>query len=340
ALDVYLRILVAQHRAHHTDSSAATQLTDFDGHIGEHAQALAAADMDGGFQGRVTSHADFIREHRLVRHLLSPAPDHHHRLPSLFLIHPRPRAHLLLLPPLRHYHQAPYEFIPQVLFLASLFGYLSLLIIVKWVTASQADLYHVMIYMFLNPTEPLGENELFWGQGTLQIVLLLIALISVPWMLFPKPLILRAEHIKKRQGRAYAALNSDNELYEMEALHPGEEGQLHHHHHEEEFDFGEVMVHQMIHTIEFVLGAVSNTASYLRLWALSLAHAELSAVFFERVLLPAFESGNIIFIIIGFFVFASATVGVLLLMETLSAFLHALRLHWVEFMNKFYTGDG
>ncbi|CAI5499127.1 unnamed protein product [Closterium sp. Naga37s-1] len=182
-----------------------------------------------------------------------------------------------------------YEFIPQVLFLASLFGYLSLLIIVKWVTASQADLYHVMIYMFLNPTEPLGENELFWGQGTLQIVLLLIALISVPWMLFPKPLILRAEHIKKRQGRAYAALNSDNELYEMEALHPGEEGQLHHHQHEEEFDFGEVMVHQMIHTIEFVLGAVSNTASYLRLWALSLAHAELSAVFFERVLLPAFE---------------------------------------------------
>ncbi|XP_011092832.1 V-type proton ATPase subunit a3 [Sesamum indicum] len=224
-----------------------------------------------------------------------------------------------------------FQFIPQIIFLNSLFGYLSVLIIIKWCTGSQADLYHVMIYMFLSPTDELGENQLFPGQKTAQLVLLLLALVSVPWMLLPKPFLLKLQH-SRQQGDSYAPLPDAEESLRSAANHDS--------HSHEEFEFSEVFVHQLIHTIEFVLGAVSNTASYLRLWALSLAHSELSVVFYEKVLLLAWGYNNVVILIVGIIVFICATVGVLLVMETLSAFLHALRLHWVEFQNKFYEGDG
>merc|ERR1711975_28397 len=110
---------------------------------------------------------------------------------------------------------------------------------------------------------------------------------------------------------------------------------------EEEFDFGEEMVHQIIHTIEFVLGSVSNTASYLRLWALSLAHAQLAQVFWERMMMQyGVDTGSALSTMMGFGAWAVATTVVLLCMDVLECFLHALRLHWVEFQNKFYEADG
>lgn len=173
---------------------------------------------------------------------------------------------------------------------------------------------------------------MFWGQRPLQIILLLLALIAVPWMLFPKPFILKKLHSERFQGRAYGILGTSEMDLEVEP----DSARQHH----EEFNFSEIFVHQMIHSIEFVLGAVSNTASYLRLWALSLAHSELSTVFYEKVLLLAWGYNNFVIRMVGLAVFAFATAFILLMMETLSAFLHALRLHWVEFQNKFYHGDG
>ena len=56
--------------------------------------------------------------------------------------------------------------------------------------------------------------------------------------------------------------------------------------------FGELFIHQLIETIEYVLGTVSNTASYLRLWALSLANGQLAKVFFEKTLGSVLGSGS------------------------------------------------
>lgn len=75
-----------------------------------------------------------------------------------------------------------YQFVPQMIFLNSLFGYLSLLIVIKWCTGSQADLYHVMIYMFLSPTDDLGENQLFWGQRPLQACFLILFQLINFWL--------------------------------------------------------------------------------------------------------------------------------------------------------------
>lgn len=233
-----------------------------------------------------------------------------------------------------------YVFIPQMIFMNAIFGYLVFLIILKWFidynaaecvtnpTCSPPDLKSVLIRMFMSPGNLPPEMVMFPGQNAIQLILMVSALIAVPWMLLPKPLILRARHNNKRR---YSRLSSNEDAPTVE-----DDG------HSANFDFTEVFVHQMIHTIEFVLGAISNTASYLRLWALSLAHAELSNVILEKLIYSTISSGSPIAMMMGFFLWIGATLGILMFMESLSAFLHALRLHWVEFQNKFYLlhGDG
>ena len=114
----------------------------------------------------------------------------------------------------------------------------------------------------------------------------------------------------------------------------------------ERFKFIEIFIGQLIEVIEYVLGTVSNTASYLRLWALSLAHTALSHVFIEKTFIEYIQNdktnfiSSIISVSIYFLVFLGATAFILIFMDAMECILHTLRLHWVEFQNKFFKGDG
>lgn len=182
------------------------------------------------------------------------------------------------------------------------------------------NLITTLINIALNPGNV--DEPMFAGQAGLQNVLLLAAFISVPILLLAKPYFL------SQQSHQPIVHHSDD----MENGANGGD-------HEDDHGFGEIVIHQAIETIEFVLGMVSNTASYLRLWALSLAHSELATVFWEKAMLTTLNM-NWFAAFIGYGVFAGTTFGVLLMMDVLECFLHALRLHWVEFQNKFFAADG
>ncbi|BEJ17167.1 hypothetical protein CspHIS471_0605680 [Cutaneotrichosporon sp. HIS471] len=248
------------------------------------------------------------------------------------------------------------EFVPQILFMWCIFGYLILCILYKWaIDWSKSDLpapglLNMLIYMFLSPgTVPEG-SKLYGGQGFVQTILLLISLVCVPWMLCTLPYLEWKEH-KNIASQGYQGLaaadngraSTDAELEDDEegAGQPVARDEEEHH----QFDMGEVVVHQVIHTIEFCLGCISNTASYLRLWALSLAHAQLSEVLWDMTMASALGyTGGLIggtFMLVPIFaMWFTLTICILCVMEGLSAFLHALRLHWVEFAGKFYQAGG
>uniref|UniRef100_A0A672QNR9 V-type proton ATPase subunit a n=1 Tax=Sinocyclocheilus grahami TaxID=75366 RepID=A0A672QNR9_SINGR len=239
-------------------------------------------------------------------------------------------------------------FLPELLFLLCLFGYLVFMIFYKWLAFSVRDsqlapsiLIH-FINMFL--MQESATTPLYPGQ----VCVLVVALLSVPVLLFGRPLYLYwLHHGGKSLGvhRGYERVRrvSEEDL-SPSVVHDEEEGLSDSGGPREvKFDFGDVFLHQAIHTIEYCLGCVSNTASYLRLWALSLAHAQLSEVLWAMVMRLGLRMSSrlgVLFLVPVFSVFALLTISILLVMEGLSAFLHALRLHWVEFQNKFYSGTG
>uniref|UniRef100_A0A8C1SRU2 V-type proton ATPase subunit a n=1 Tax=Cyprinus carpio TaxID=7962 RepID=A0A8C1SRU2_CYPCA len=222
--------------------------------------------------------------------------------------------------------------IPELCFMLCLFGYLIFMVIYKWVVygpmtsdSAPSILIH-FIDMFLF-TENKDNKPLYTGQMVVQKVLVIVAVLSVPVLLLGKPMHEYITHRRKRPQLSDKFLGFAIFLISSQFLFSVFPSAIVC----KEFDTANVFMHQAIHTIEYCLGCISNTASYLRLWALSLAHAQLSEVLWSMVMSISFRQlsyvGSIIMVVI-FAAFAVLTVSILLVMEGLSAFLHALRLHW------------
>ena len=285
-----------------------------------------------------------------------------------------------------------FEFIPQIIFMSLLFGYMIIMIFIKWTTdwtgnlSNAPSIITTLMNIFLNLGSVDGkpvfliENPAY--QENMQFYFFIVSLICLPILLFPKPIITHLQHSKAdahtmshknitesvtadahdtiiinnnynklineeehEEDDEFNKINKENniELQSFKKVAKSENNLISvtsTSKSKEDHGFGDLFVHQSIETIEFTLGSISNTASYLRLWALSLAHAQLAKVFFEKALLGFIHQGSLIMVIIGFFIFANITFFVLMCMDLMECFLHTLRLHWVEFQNKFYKADG
>jgi V-type H+-transporting ATPase subunit a len=259
----------------------------------------------------------------------------------------------------KQYHQVLLEFIPQIVFLLGIFGYLVIMIFIKWIMygANVAEPFSEhcapnLLITFINMMLFKGDGDadpklvelcegyetyMFRGQGTLQKFLVITGVLMVPIMLFGKPILFIIERRRMAQRPATDGERLLGDASEDTGSSAGGGGDEH-----ASLPMSEVFIYQGIHTIEYVLGSVSHTASYLRLWALSLAHSQLSEVLWNMVLKNAFTKGflGVILLYAIFAAWAFLTLAILVLMEGLSAFLHTLRLHWVEFQSKFYEGQG
>jgi len=249
-----------------------------------------------------------------------------------------------------------FVFIPQIFFMLLLFGYMDILIFIKWNTDYQGienqapDIKSYLMSIVLNfgTLQDAPEKGKDWillssreFTERLHIIILFLSILCLVLMFLPK-IIINYSKAKQKESlinNKGPKINNNNIDDLEEDIIPMAQNN------NDEVRLSDFIVASVIETIEFALGTVSNTASYLRLWALSLAHSQLSAVFFRYSIgLMSMMTGyffvNGILLSMVFLVYACVIFGVLLCMDFMECCLHTLRLHWVEFQNKFYKADG
>ena len=284
----------------------------------------------------------------------------------------------------REFSEFIFIFFPQLIMMLVMFGYMDFLIFVKWNTTYECNFFapdiksYLMniflkfgelpsfgiIYNISEITDPvckeylnkatdenkqdLNDWKLLTDRNILEKLhagIFIASIILIVIMLVPKII---TDYFRSKRKIGLNAIrpqnileqqNEENQVFQEEFMPPRIQRD------EPQKGLSDFIVASAIETIEFVLGTVSNTASYLRLWALSLAHSQLAQVFFSKTisLIGNYTTDwylNALLLVIAFPIFAGVTGLVLLFMDLMECFLHTLRLHWVEFQNKFFRADG
>lgn len=100
------------------------------------------------------------------------------------------------------------------------------------------------------------------------------------------------------------------------------------------------VIELVIHSVEYLLDVVAHPVSYLRLWALALAHEQMSEVTWSMLLGGGNLTAPFLALLVRAILMCLVTLFVLVAMEGFTVCLHALRLQWIEFGSKFVDGDG
>jgi V-type H+-transporting ATPase subunit a len=151
------------------------------------------------------------------------------------------------------------------------------------------SLLDTLIKFFMSLGQVEVPKLVYAGQSGVQTFLLVFAFLQLPVLLLGEPLWVKKQmaHQHVKEGGMvhdnYIDFHDQDPEAHVKSVQLNVWGEAVPYIPEHPHEYSEVVIHQIIHTIEYALGCISNTASYLRLWALSLAHQQLSEVFWDKL---------------------------------------------------------
>jgi len=176
----------------------------------------------------------------------------------------------------KKYHKILLEFVPKILFFWPLFGYLSFLMFFKWIMygasadrTHQTDCAPSILVTFINmcmlsygeekvkpPVEECKTVFFFEGEKTIQIAFLLLAVCSVPVLLFGSPIVVYMERKKKSKMNALSSSVDDSEAVQVTPTSAHDE--------EDEMPFSDVMIYQVLDIVFFFNQEITTWAALLK----------------------------------------------------------------------------